>query len=227
MGTTRTEVRWDAGREGSANDRLKAGWRSRFWGSLLVAVGLHFGVFQLWPQMAVAVPVKAQTVLDVVPGVPDTEIPDKPEPPPQPAHPVVGDVPLETVPEFSTRWDEAPPQGPPPPEAAEEEGAGDAPGFVKVEVAPRLTNGDEVARLLEAEYPPLLRDAGIEGAVRVWFRLDAAGKVVETRVDESSGHPSLDDAALRVADRMEFTPAMNRDRAVAVWVSIPITFRVR
>jgi TonB family protein len=46
-------------------------------------------------------------------------------------------------------------------------------------------------------------------------------------VNEPSGHTSLDEAALRVANVMQFSPAMNRDKKVPVWVSLPITFQTR
>ena len=34
----------------------------------------------------------------------------------------------------------------------------------------------------------------------------------------------MDDAALRVARVYRFSPALNRDERVAVWVTFPITF---
>jgi hypothetical protein len=37
----------------------------------------------------------------------------------------------------------------------------------------------------------------------------------------------MDDAALAVSEIYRFTPAMNRDKKVPVWVSFPITFQVR
>ena len=80
-------------------------------------------------------------------------------------------------------------------------------------------------RALEREYPPLLRDAGIGGTVKVWFFIDENGVVRNQVVHETSGHEALDAAALRVAPVFRFTPALNRDKAVPVWVSLPITFR--
>ena len=102
-----------------------------------------------------------------------------------------------------------------------------APVFTPFTVAPRLRNNEEVARLLERSYPPLLRNAGIGGEVAVWFLLDETGAVRKTQVDRNSGYPALDQAALSVAAVMAFTPAMNRDRVVPVWVSIPIRFTPR
>ena len=80
---------------------------------------------------------------------------------------------------------------------------------------------------MEREYPPLLRDAGIGGTVRVYFFIDEGGAVQDFRIDESSGHQALDDAALAVADVYRFSAALNRDKKVPVWVSFPITFQVR
>ena len=72
-----------------------------------------------------------------------------------------------------------------------------------------------------------LRDAGIGGQALVWFFISEQGRVLDKRIARSSGHEQLDDAALEVADIYEFTPALNRDKLVKVWVQIPITFRVR
>jgi len=94
-------------------------------------------------------------------------------------------------------------------------------------VAPELKNRDEVRRALERFYPPLLRDAGIGGTVLVWFFIDETGTVQKSQVKESSGHKALDEAALKVAEIMRFSPALNRDKKVAVWVALPITFAVR
>ena len=77
------------------------------------------------------------------------------------------------------------------------------------------------------EYPALLRDAGIGGTVRVYFFIDEEGEVQDTRIDQSSGHDALDAAALTVSGVYRFSPALNRDRRVPVWVSFPITFQVR
>lgn len=101
------------------------------------------------------------------------------------------------------------------------------PVFTPYTVAPDLRNREDVGRALEREYPPLLRDAGIGGTVVVYLFIDEEGTVQNTRVHTSSGHTSLDEAALRVGNVMRFSAAMNRDKKVPVWVSLPITFQVR
>lgn len=102
-----------------------------------------------------------------------------------------------------------------------------APVWTPVDVYPFLKNRDEVRRALESEYPPLLRDAGIGGTVKVWFFVDEAGELVKTRVHTSSGHQALDEAAMRIARVYEFSPATNGGEAVPVWVALDVTFKSR
>ena len=59
------------------------------------------------------------------------------------------------------------------------------------------------------------------------MEIDVEGTVQKVLIDQSSGHEALDDAARRVAGVYRFTPALNRDERVPVWVSFPITFQVR
>jgi protein TonB len=102
----------------------------------------------------------------------------------------------------------------------------DVPGFTPMTVAPRLTNSDEVQRVLMREYPAVLRDAGIGGAPVLWLYIGTDGAVQRTQVNQTSGFEALDAAAANVASVMRFTPAQNREQTVAVWVQIPIRFQV-
>jgi len=98
------------------------------------------------------------------------------------------------------------------------------PVFTPYSVRPSIRNFDEVVAALEREYPPLLKDAGIGGTVQVWLFIDEGARVVRVQVNESSGHKALDDAAIQVANVIEFTPALNRDQGRPVWISLPIEF---
>jgi len=73
----------------------------------------------------------------------------------------------------------------------------------------------------------LQREAGIGGTVVIHVFIDTEGQVQNVLVHESSGHPALDAAAGRVALQFEFSPALNRDQQVPVWISLPITFEAR
>jgi TonB family protein len=115
----------------------------------------------------------------------------------------------------------------PPPWEEQATDLSSAPTFTPFTVAPTIQNRSEIIRAMEREYPPLLRDAGIGGSVRVFFFIDENGSVQDYRIDSSSGHQSLDDAALAVADVYRFTAAFNRGKKVPAWVSFPISFQVR
>jgi protein TonB len=99
--------------------------------------------------------------------------------------------------------------------------------FVPITVAPELLNRPEVARAMLRLYPQMLMQAGIGGTVLVWLHLDENGAVIETRVKQGSGHNTLDEAALKVAQIARFSPAYNRDLRVRVWVELPVVFGAR
>ena len=211
----------------TANDRFKRGFGSRFWLGLLAATLAHAALMALFPGVGIA-PVLADNRGMTTLELPDIRLPEEPAAVPRPAAPVAGDRDVDidiTIPR--TDLESNPPALLPPPPGPADRDLSAAPTFTPSTVSPRLDNPGEVVRLLERFYPPFLRDAGIGGTVRVWFFIDAEGRVQRTLIDESSGFDDLDAAALRVADRMRFTPAWNRDRRVPVWVSIPIVFEVR
>lgn len=100
-----------------------------------------------------------------------------------------------------------------------------APTFTPYTVAPELKNREEVRRALVRFYPQMLKDAGIGGTTLLWALIDEKGYVMKTQVKKSSGYPQLDEAAMKVADMMQFSPGLNRDQAVKVWVQLPIIFK--
>ena len=93
-----------------------------------------------------------------------------------------------------------------------------------VTAQPRLENVAEIQTLIEREYPPLLRDAGIGGLANVWFLIAEDGSIERTQLAVGSGHPKLDQAALRIAAAARFSPALSRGVAKSAWVSLPISF---
>ena len=74
---------------------------------------------------------------------------------------------------------------------------------------------------LRGFYPREAQAAGIEGTVTVLVDVDGRGQVIDARVRTSSGHASLDAAALRVARLYEFAPGAP-GRAL-----LPVPFRLR
>jgi TonB family protein len=99
------------------------------------------------------------------------------------------------------------------------------PRIVEVDQQPSLRNGADMARLLDARYPPQLKEAGIEGGAEVWLYIDELGRVRETRLKETSGYIDFDEAAESVARLMSFAPARMESGPIAVWVPMMIRFR--
>ena len=112
---------------------------------------------------------------------------------------------------------------PPPPTTAD---VSDRPSFIPYTQAPELRNKREVLAFLKSTYPSMLKQAGVGGTVLLWLYIDDVGHVQRTVLAESSGFEQLDEAAKKVAEKMQFRPAMNRDKTTAVWLAQSIDFSV-
>jgi protein TonB len=212
----------------TANDRLKRTFGSWFWGSMIAATLIHGGTFAFWPELTAEDFTFDSVEIEAIELPPEIEIPPPPQQISRPATPVMATAEIdEDITIAPTTFEENPVEELPPPPEEQATDLSSAPTFTPFTVAPTIQNRTEVIRAMEREYPPLLRDAGIGGSVRVFFFIDENGSVQDYRIDSSSGHQALDDAALAVADVYLFTAALNRDKKVPVWVSFPITFQVR
>jgi protein TonB len=215
----------------SANERFKSHFRSLFWSSIIAATVVHFGVFSFWPTLTSSDVSFTSAELTAIELPPEIDIPEPPAQIQRPATPVIAaaDI-LEDVTIAPTTFEMNPVSDLPPPPVAQEAASEDlaaGPTFTPFTVAPTILNRDEVADAMVDNYPAMLRGAGIGGTVRVFFYIDENGTVEDFRVQQSSGHQALDDAALAVAGLYRFSPALNRDKRVPVWVLFPIEFRVR
>lgn len=219
--------RYDDGN--SANNRLKARFRPLFWSSIIVATTVHFGAFVYWPELTAedfSVEVEELTVFELPPEI---EVPPPPQAIARPATPIIASTEVsEDITIAPTTFETNPVDALPPPPTLKEKvaAAEETPRFTPFTVAPEILNRQEIITALSREYPPVLRDAGIGGMVKVYFYIDDMGVVRNTRVHESSGYEQLDEAAIKVANLYRFSPALNRDQKVPVWVSFPVSFQV-
>jgi protein TonB len=75
-------------------------------------------------------------------------------------------------------------------------------------------------------YPKAALDQGLEGTVTLEVTVGADGKVTAVTVAESSGHASLDAAAVRAVKRgWNFTSAMEKGKAAAGKVTVIFEFK--
>lgn len=77
-------------------------------------------------------------------------------------------------------------------------------------------------------YPSSARRAGHEGTVTVSFTVGSNGRIDSVQVSKSSGHQSLDSAAVSTISKWKFKPARNGlGEATSYKYSIPVPFRLK
>jgi len=101
-----------------------------------------------------------------------------------------------------------------------------APAASRPASAPRLEGeaarraAEQLAR--ELPYPPEAIERGLQGEALVLLFLDASGNAIAARIESSSGHALLDDAAVRAARTLHALPASAPREAL-----LPVRFRLR
>jgi len=92
---------------------------------------------------------------------------------------------------------------------------------------PELLNRSEVAQALQRAYPADLRNQGISGTAHVTILVTENGRVEKVEVSESAGHAALDQAAVRVAQEMEFAGAQWDGTPICYVTAVPVSFTTR
>jgi protein TonB len=78
------------------------------------------------------------------------------------------------------------------------------------------------------DYPHALREAGIEGRVRVRFVVDTTGRALMSTLEiTEASRPEFASAVRRALPQMRFLAAETGGRRVRQWVELPFTFSVR
>lgn len=107
-------------------------------------------------------------------------------------------------------------------------GRGDGVGEATDEVVSNPAQRPELVSAASPRYPQDAINAGIEGRVVIRFLVGKDGSVESAEIAASSGHSSLDQAAIETAYSWHFSPARDEyGRAVRCYVRIPIPFRLR
>jgi protein TonB len=93
--------------------------------------------------------------------------------------------------------------------------------FVHVEELPAPV------RSPQPDYPEIARIAQVDGTVLVRALVGRDGRVLDVYVEPTGSVPMLDGAAMDAVRRWVFKPALANGHPVAVWVRIPMRFRLR
>jgi protein TonB len=162
-------------------------------------------------------PIQTKLIEEVKPPPPDEKLSPPPlaTPPPPPYIPppeiqVSQPAPQNAITAVSH---DKPPEGPPAPLAAPE----------PVRVAPSVQVGKS-CRI--PEYPAASRLQGETGAVVLLFLVDVDGKVLQSRVESSSGHARLDNAAREALSLCHFTPGTSDGKPEQSWARLRYVWKI-
>lgn len=97
------------------------------------------------------------------------------------------------------------------------------PDFVPYDKAPQAVNLNQIQK--SVTYPEIALKLRIEGDVWLKMWVDKKGDVRKVILVKSL-YPPLDSIAIEAYKKLKFTPAMQRDIPVDVWVSMPFRWRI-
>ena len=213
------------GKQPEANLRLT--YRKMLWSCVGVSVVVHGILFALFPSFEAEAYTKAEDPIVIqLEEIPETKQERRPPPPARPVVPVATDDPdvSDDVTIEDTDLDlDLDDFAPPPPmedlvddvELEEEE---EIVELWKVEKQPVPT------KRAVPQYPDIARKANITGKVFVTALVNKAGKVES--IGKITGPEVFHEAARAAAQNWEFEPAIQNDKPVKVWVSLPFTFQL-
>ncbi len=153
---------------------------------------------------------------------PETQQFEKPPPPARPSVPIESESEEVddnlTIEETDLAEFQIMDEPPPPPENAVR--------FIAYDEAPEPVGG--YAQIQKnVVYPEIAREAGIEGTVIVQAKISKDGVVRATKILKGIPKTGLDEAAIAAILKTRWKPAYQRDKAVTVWISIPVVFRLK
>ena len=193
--------------------------------SMVIAFFLHVGVAVIFPTFTAGTrKIERRTIIIESVDIPETRQIHRAPPPPRPSIPIAtesedvpDDVTIETT---DLDFDEVALFVPPPPveTAAIEEPEEEVLEYFMVEEKP------VVIKSVEPEYPKVALRAGIEGTIYLKVLVGKDGRVEEAIAVK--GKEIFQKAALKSINQYHFKPARQNDRAVKVYLVMPIRFRI-
>jgi periplasmic protein TonB len=199
--------------------------QSRRLTGVVITVALHIAlIYALIHGLArkiveiVVPPLETKIIEEIKPPAPDKPPPPPPklETPPPPFIPppeVNIQMPMQSAPTITAV---APTPPPPAPVAI-------------VPTAPRVANTAPVVNAASCdkpEYPPAARRANETGTVLLNFLIDVNGKVIDSKVERSSGSRRLDEAARAGLELCNFRPATVDGKPTRAWARIEYVWRL-
>lgn len=102
--------------------------------------------------------------------------------------------------------------------------------YLSTEVMPEYPNGghDGLMKYMaeNLSYPVEAMERGLEGVALIRFVVNEKGRTENFRIIKSAS-PLLDQEALRVLKEARFTPGQHNGKKVKVYVTVPVTFKLK
>ena len=76
-------------------------------------------------------------------------------------------------------------------------------------------------------YPSSARRLGAQGTTLLRVFVSRDGAVGDVLIEQSAGHPDLDNAAADAVRRWRFEPARRGAEPIGMWVLLPVAFRLK
>lgn len=215
------------GKQPEAN--LKLTYRKILWTCLGISALAHAVVFVAFPEFRAKAYAKAQApIILQLEEIPETKQERRPPPPSRPVVPIATDNPdvpddvtiEDTDLDLSLLDDLLLP--PPLVETQEVEEIGLEEEEEEIVELWKVEKQPLPIKKVVPEYPEIALKANITGKVYVYALVNKEGKV--ERVGDIKGPEVFHEAARAAALQWEFEPAIQNDRPVKVWVSLPFTF---
>ena len=205
---------------------LRRGYGKTFWSCFGGSFVVHLAVVALFPHFQADAYDKSEPVIIQIEDIPETRQERRPPPPPRPVVPIASDS--DDIPEDATIMETDLDFGlddlaPPPPleelyQVEMEEEEEEIVEIWRVEKQPKPKK--EVIPV----YPEIARKAGITGTVQVEVLVNKQGLV--EAIGRVIGNEVFHEAAKKAAAQWTFSPAIQNDKPVKVWVMLPFRFQL-
>jgi protein TonB len=159
------------------------------------------------------------------PPPPPDDLKEPPPPPPTDLPPPTVPPPLIDLPAFTGPTTAITAKVTDKPQAAPKVAA-PPPRTVQITPPSMKSSPRSLANALNSCYPSASRRLNEEGRVVVTVTIGTDGKMVDTRVAQTSGFERLDGAAECVIRKLTFNPGKRDGQAVEAQASLPITFKL-
>ncbi len=176
---------------------------------------LAFHGLMIWGLMSGLVQkVASEVIADIIPVSEPPPPPDEDIPPPPPPD-ILKPPPFVPPPDFAI--DTAP---------VSEAAITDTTAEVRPAGPTRGVRADPKRPPTKPDYPASSKRLEQEGVVGLLLYVGADGRVIEGKIEKSSGFPALDNAALKEARTYRFLPAEDKGVPIAAWHRINLRFRL-